>query len=156
MLGAVPLWGAWEEQSSRPAGASGAAPPDIQRQGLNTPTTTHQQVKAPPCAQRHTERIRMSQHNSIDIMIPVCQNNGAYRSPEVLSVEQISDNHVRLLHSPGFVYGLAAGDEIELQPGTTTGYRVSKHAGNLCVWFFYEQKGKNKVQQRSSFVRIYR
>jgi hypothetical protein len=54
---------------------------------------------------------------------------------EPVHVELIEDGKYRLLYSPGFVVGVAAGDEIELldQAGH---FRVVRRAGKLAVQLF--------------------
>ncbi|MDP1932664.1 MAG: DUF4265 domain-containing protein [Gammaproteobacteria bacterium] len=39
----------------------------------------------------------------------------------------------RLLNSPGFIRGLAAGDRIRYPAETETGYELIKRSGNLCI-----------------------
>lgn len=63
---------------------------------------------------------------------------------EVLDVEPVSPNRYRLTYSPGVVEGLAAGDEFELTTETPTGFRVLKRGGNLCVWFYFAELGRNR------------
>lgn len=41
--------------------------------------------------------------------------------------------HYRLLRSPAFVRGLAAGDKISFPAETTEGYELIKRSGNLCL-----------------------
>lgn len=55
---------------------------------------------------------------------------------EELPVEMI-DHHYRLVASPGMVEGLAAGDEFILDSNIDLGFRIVKHSGNLCVWFYF-------------------
>jgi Domain of unknown function (DUF4265) len=55
---------------------------------------------------------------------------------ERIPVDQIGENQYRLVGSPGFVPGVASGDEIELTPGEGLGYRVKKRSGNLCIQLF--------------------
>ncbi|MCI0585795.1 MAG: DUF4265 domain-containing protein [Planctomycetes bacterium] len=54
-------------------------------------------------------------------------------SREVLEVERLGDGGFRLLQSPAFVWGIAAGDVIELDPGALSGLRLRSRAGNLAV-----------------------
>ncbi len=44
----------------------------------------------------------------------------------------------RLLHSPGFVHGLAAGDVFERTDGAA-GFRVLKRSGFVCVWVLSDE-----------------
>lgn len=50
---------------------------------------------------------------------------------EPVHTERIGSNLFRVLYSPGLVYGVAAGDEIELLPDKT--FRVVHHGFNLAV-----------------------
>jgi hypothetical protein len=52
---------------------------------------------------------------------------------EVLEVEPLLDGGFRLLHSPAFVWGIAAGDVIDLVPSELTGFRLRSRAGNVAV-----------------------
>lgn len=51
---------------------------------------------------------------------------------EVLEVERLTEGF-RLLHSPAFVWGIAAGDIIELDPAELAGFRVRSRAGNVAI-----------------------
>ncbi|MFL5576919.1 MAG: DUF4265 domain-containing protein [Gemmatimonadaceae bacterium] len=54
-------------------------------------------------------------------------------SHEVLEVERLQDGGVRLLHSPAFVRGIAAGDVIDVLPAELAGFRVRSRAGNVAI-----------------------
>ncbi len=41
-----------------------------------------------------------------------------------------------ILCPPRFAYGLAVGDEIELDAARPAGFRVTRHSGNLTVWVY--------------------
>ncbi len=60
------------------------------------------------------------------------------RIPENLLVEAVRENTFRLLHSPGLVQGLAAGDQFQLAPQEPFGYRLLKRGGNVCLQVFVE------------------
>jgi hypothetical protein len=64
-------------------------------------------------------------------------SNGARQGEETLPVADLGNGRYRLLASPGFVEGLAAGDEFELDPHAPLGHRVVRRGGNLCVWFYH-------------------
>lgn len=51
---------------------------------------------------------------------------------ELVRAERISDETFRLLYSPGFVQGIAAGDEFRLV-GRDGAFEVTHRAGNLAV-----------------------
>jgi Domain of unknown function (DUF4265) len=55
---------------------------------------------------------------------------------ESVLVELLGPGRYRVLASPGLLEGFAAGDEIELAPEESSGYRVTKRGGNVCVQFF--------------------
>jgi hypothetical protein len=59
---------------------------------------------------------------------------------EQLDVEILDGGRYRLIHSPGLVEGLAAGDVVELVATERTGFRVIHRGGNLCVWLIFENK----------------
>ena len=73
-----------------------------------------------------------------DLRVPVI-SDGARQGEEVLPVVELGDGRYRLLASPGFVEGLAAGDEFELDPDAPLGHRVVRRGGNLCVWFYHSE-----------------
>lgn len=73
-----------------------------------------------------------------DLRVPVF-SDGARQGEEVLPVVELGDGRYRLLASPGFVEGLAAGDELELDPDAPLGHRVVRRGGNLCVWFYHSE-----------------
>ena len=64
---------------------------------------------------------------------------GERKGEESLPVVVIRPGRYRLLSSPGFVEGLAAGDEFELSADAPQGYRVLARGGNLCVWFYFHR-----------------
>jgi hypothetical protein len=74
----------------------------------------------------------------------VFDEDGTQVQDERLLVQQHSNNHFQLEHSPGFVEGLAAGDVIELDMSTPPGFRILERGGNLCVWFYFPEIGQNK------------
>ena len=77
-------------------------------------------------------------HLTLDLHVPVF-SDGARQGEEMLPVADLGDGRYRLLASPGFVEGLAAGDEFELDPDAPLGHRVTRRAGNLCVWFYHSE-----------------
>jgi len=79
-----------------------------------------------------------------EIALPILRDEGEQPMQEKLPVEQIGPGHFRLLHSPGLVEGLAAGDVIELTRNTTNGYKLVQHGGNVCVWFFVSENNPEK------------
>lgn len=78
----------------------------------------------------------MQESEPITVKLPVLVD-GNNRGEEVLPVEQLGPNRYKLVYSPGFVDGLAAGDEFELLSDDPTGYNVLQRSGNLCVWFIF-------------------
>jgi hypothetical protein len=75
------------------------------------------------------------------IRLPVLLE-GKRHGTEVLDAEKLGEGRYRLIHSPGFVDSLAAGDEFEIDPDATCGFRILKHGGNLVVWVIYEEGGR--------------
>ena len=73
-----------------------------------------------------------------ELVVPVF-SNGVRQGEETLPVASMGDGRYRLLASPGFVEGLAAGDEFELDPSVPCGHRVLHRGGNLCVWFYHSE-----------------
>jgi len=54
-------------------------------------------------------------------------------SQEVLEAEPTDDGCWRLLHSPAFVWGVARGDVLRLDPSTLCGFVLVARAGNVAV-----------------------
>ena len=65
---------------------------------------------------------------------------------ENLLVEQLGTNCYRLVHSPGLVPGLAAGDEFELAESELHGYRLLNHGGNVSVQILFSH-GTNECRK---------
>ena len=74
-----------------------------------------------------------------DVRLPVL-SDGRRQGEESLPAVVVGPGRYRLLASPGFVEGLAAGDELELSPDSPLGYRVLSRGGNLCVWFYFHHE----------------
>ena len=74
------------------------------------------------------------------VLVPVVNGTGQRQGEEALPVAVLGPGRYRLLHSPGFVEGLASGDEFALVDDVLLGYRVLKHAQNLCVWLYFRQE----------------
>jgi hypothetical protein len=70
-----------------------------------------------------------------ELRVPVF-SDGTPRGEETLPVVALDHRRYLLLASPGFVEGLAAGDEFELDSNVSSGVRVLQRGGNLCVWFY--------------------
>ncbi len=70
------------------------------------------------------------------ISLPVLDSAGHLSMQETLPAEPIGVGRWRLVASPGLVEGLAAGDEIEIDPMLPTGFRVLRRSGQLCIWFY--------------------
>jgi hypothetical protein len=65
---------------------------------------------------------------------------------ESIPVEKISDDQYRVLASPGYVNGLAAGDILELLDSEGR-FRVLKRAGNVCVQIFFEGDKESAIRE---------
>jgi hypothetical protein len=80
----------------------------------------------------------------VNVLLPVFKydemNTRIYAGNETLNVKKIGSNRFKLLYSPGFVEGLAAGDEFELLKTDKLGFKVLKRSRNLCVWFFFQSE----------------
>ena len=72
-----------------------------------------------------------------ELRVPVF-SGGARQGEETLPVIALEHCYL-LLASPGFVEGLAAGDEFALDEDSPCGYRVLRRGGNLCVWFYHAE-----------------
>jgi hypothetical protein len=71
-----------------------------------------------------------------EVRLPVL-SDGAHQGEETLPVVALEHGAYLLLASPGFVEGLAAGDEFVLDENSACGYQVLRRGGNLCVWFYH-------------------
>ena len=58
---------------------------------------------------------------------------------ESILVDVLDENRYRVAASPGLAEGMAAGDEIELAPDESLGYRILKRGGNISVQFFWHE-----------------
>ena len=67
-----------------------------------------------------------------EVRLPVL-SDGRRQGEESLPAVVVTPGRYRLLASPGFVEGVAAGDEFELSQESPLGYRVLRRGGNLCV-----------------------
>jgi hypothetical protein len=73
---------------------------------------------------------------TVDIKLPALDASGVRRFDELVPAEPLGDDRYRLLASPGLVYGVAAGDELELDSAVPCGFRVLARSGQLCVWVY--------------------
>jgi hypothetical protein len=68
------------------------------------------------------------------LTLPVLDANETTEvSKEVVEAEPIEDGCWRLLHSPAFVWGVARGDIVRLDPVRRSGFVVVERAGNLAI-----------------------
>jgi len=74
-----------------------------------------------------------------EVGVPV-YSDGKPQGEESLPVVVVGPGRYRLLASPGFVEGLAAGDEFELSRDAPQGYRVLARGGNLCIWIYFHRE----------------
>lgn len=63
---------------------------------------------------------------------------------EIIEAVHLCPDHFRLLYSPGMVEGLAKGDVIALSHADPKGFTVVTRSGNLCVWFYFKEQGRNR------------
>jgi hypothetical protein len=73
-----------------------------------------------------------------ELRVPVF-SGGTSQGEEVLPVVAVGDGRYLLLASPGFIEGIAAGDEFVLDASAAGGHRVLRRGGNLCVWFYHAE-----------------
>ncbi|HEU4406808.1 MAG TPA: DUF4265 domain-containing protein [Polyangiaceae bacterium] len=69
------------------------------------------------------------------VSLPAYDENGELKLDEELDCLELEGEAFRLVHSPGLVEGLAAGDEFSVHKARP-GYKVIRRGGNLCLWFF--------------------
>lgn len=82
----------------------------------------------------------MHEHDeACEVRLPVL-SDGRRQGEETLPAVVVGPGRYRLLASPGFVEGIAAGDEFELSRESPLGYRVLARAGNLCIWFYFDHE----------------
>src|SRR5215207_6392035 len=74
-----------------------------------------------------------------EVLVPV-YSVGERRGEESLPAVVVGPGRYRLLASPCYVEGLAAGDEFELSPHAPQGYRVLARSGNLCIWLYFHHE----------------
>jgi Domain of unknown function (DUF4265) len=83
------------------------------------------------------------------IELPAYDDSGEFKLHEVLDCFALENGRLRLVHSPGFVEGLAAGDEIALR-NSKLAYEVIQRGGNLCLWFFTNTRTVEQEKQRAA------
>ena len=79
------------------------------------------------------------------ITLPVLDADGARVGEEQVAIEPLGDDFYRLTVSPRFVDGVAAADEIALDPDVSSGFEVTKRGGNLCVRFSFSPEDADAV-----------
>lgn len=77
----------------------------------------------------------MGKRELLHVALPVFDEDGGTRMDEDVECVALAADVLRLVHSPGLIEGLAAGDEITLQKAKP-GYKIVRRGGNLCVWFY--------------------
>jgi hypothetical protein len=83
------------------------------------------------------------------ITLPVFHDDGRLVTREVLEVEFVAPNQYRMLHSPAYVEGIAAGDVIEADQSLQSGFRLVSRAVNLAVVVVLEKpEDKSSVQSK--------
>jgi hypothetical protein len=87
-----------------------------------------------------------------EIVVPVL-SDGHRQGEESLPAVVVAPGRYRLLASPGFVEGLAAGDELELATDSPQGYRVRARGGNLCVWFYFPHEVDHESREIADLSR---
>ena len=76
----------------------------------------------------------MSEPTTINLVVETNPDGTPFY--ESVLVEPRGAGRYLVLASPGLLEGFAAGDEIELAPAESSGYRIIKRGGNVCVQFF--------------------
>jgi hypothetical protein len=71
----------------------------------------------------------------VHLRIPVWSARG-WSSAEEVEVRDLGHGRFLVLCPPRFAHGIAAGDEIALEPDAPSGFRVFRHGGNLTVWVY--------------------
>jgi hypothetical protein len=89
--------------------------------------------------QHPSPKVMHDRDETSEVRLPVL-SDGRRQGEESLPAVTIAPGRYRLVASPGFVEGLAAGDEFELSQESPLGYRVLRRSGNLCVWFYFDHE----------------
>ncbi len=71
----------------------------------------------------------------VHIRIPVWSAEG-WLGPELVEAREAAGGRFVILCPPRFAYGLAVGDEIELDATRPAGFRVTRHSRNLTIWVY--------------------
>lgn len=72
------------------------------------------------------------------IAVPLeIESDSGRRAIENVAMQPLGGRRYRVGLSPGFYQGIAAGDEVEIDPSSKTA-RVIKRGGNIAVQVFYE------------------
>ena len=83
------------------------------------------------------------------VSLPVYDEDGEFKLNEELDCLKLEGGIFRLVHSPGLVEGLAAGDEFSLCKAKP-GYKVVRRGGNLCLWFFTKLATIERDRERAA------
>src|SRR5581483_4238550 len=86
----------------------------------------------------------MTQPEITEIDLPIRHHEGSRPGTEVIEAERLRPRRYRLLYPPGVVEGLAKGDVIELSDADPRGFTVVSRSGDLCVWFYFKEPGRNR------------
>jgi hypothetical protein len=84
----------------------------------------------------------------VHVLIPVIDSET--HGPEEVEVEPLGESRYRVLCPPRLAYGLAVGDEIELDETLRFGFRTVRRSGNLTVWVYLPSEGaEHAVTERA-------
>ncbi|WP_141620058.1 DUF4265 domain-containing protein [Myxococcus sp. AB036A] len=89
---------------------------------------------------------------SVEVKLPVRIGPGQRPLTEILTADELEDNHYRLVFSPGLVESLAAGDEFAINAAEPSGFKVTRRGGNFCIWFFFPKQGMNYSAEAQRLV----
>ena len=95
---------------------------------------------------QHDQRKKSSSTpgETVLIELPICHIQSNRPAVEAIEAIRVGPHQFKLLYSPGSVEGLAKDDVIELSDTNPKGFTVVKRAGNLCVWFYWKEQGRNQ------------
>ena len=80
----------------------------------------------------------------VKIELRVCHNESNPSTVEIIEALQVCPHRYELLYSPGVVEGVAKGDVIEFSDTDPKGFTVVSRGGNLCIWFYFKEQGRNQ------------
>lgn len=96
----------------------------------------------------------MNDKNIIDLKLPLGHVSGK-EAFESVPAEALGEGVFKILASPGFAPGFAAGDEVEISGGGPNCIIIKHRGGNVCVQIFFKklpEDDRSKIDSEMSLI----